>query len=102
MLSGFNQPAVYLFDDAKNIDKGNLIVRHKLPYSDAKCLNEEEQQKRNREKGWALEFSHTLEDQIGGQIDAGFMIAGFYEDVAPGEILEPYMPSFIATRALKM
>ncbi len=27
------------------------------------------------------EFGHTLEDQIGGQLAAGFVITGFYEDV---------------------
>jgi hypothetical protein len=28
----------------------------------------------------AAQFSHSLEEQIGGQIAAGFVIAGFYED----------------------
>ena len=51
----------------------------------------------------ALEFSHSLNDQIGGQIDAGFVIAGFYEDGWTDEAsqLNPYMPIFIATLALK-
>ena len=51
----------------------------------------------------ALEFSHSLDDQIGGQIDAGFVIAGLYEDSWTDEVsrLNPYMPIFIATLALK-
>ena len=32
------------------------------------------------DKGQPLEFGHTLEDQIGGQLEAGFVITGFYED----------------------
>jgi hypothetical protein len=27
-----------------------------------------------------LEFSHSLDDQLGGQIEAEFLITGFYED----------------------
>ena len=99
MLSGFTNPIIYIFDD-EEYDKGNLVVRHKLPYSEEKNLTAEERQ-RNREKGYALEFSHTFNDQIGGQIKAGFKITGFYEDVAPGDILEEFMPSFFATRAVK-
>ena len=99
MLSGFTNPINYIFDD-EEYDKGNLVVRHKLPYSDHTSLSPEEK-KRHREKGYALEFSHTFNDQIGGQLAAGFVISGFYEDVAPGELLEEIMPSFFATRAVK-
>jgi hypothetical protein len=48
-----------------------------------------------------LEFSHTLDDQIGGQLEAGFLLAGFYEDTWEGLALAEYMPLFIATRAIK-
>ncbi|MDY6875701.1 MAG: methyltransferase domain-containing protein [Chloroflexota bacterium] len=102
LLSGFNNPAVYLFD-YELYDRGLLEVKHALPYSDAVSLSKEEKQ-RFLEKGVFLEFSHTLEDQIGGQIDAGFLIAGFYEDVCGAEtndLLSKYMPVFIATRAVK-
>ena len=48
-----------------------------------------------------LEWGHTLEDQIGGQLAAGFLLAGFYEDVDPGSPLADRIPSYIATRAIK-
>lgn len=32
------------------------------------------------ESGKPLEFGHTLEDQIGGHLAAGFMLTGFFED----------------------
>ena len=57
------------------------------------------------EDGSPLEFSHTLDDLIGGQLDAGFVITGFYEDRQNAEESEPlvaYMPTFIATRAVKL
>jgi hypothetical protein len=54
------------------------------------------------ERGEPLEFSHTLEDQIGGQIDTGFVISGFYEDWhGDDDPLAAYMPTLIATRATK-
>lgn len=50
----------------------------------------------------ALEFGHTPEDQIGGQISAGFAITGFFEDRYNGDdALSKYMAWFIATRAMK-
>jgi hypothetical protein len=40
---------------------------------------------------------------IGGQIDTGFVITGFYEDRYPPDKdpLAEYMSTFVATRALK-
>lgn len=99
LLSGFNNPAIYLFD-YKRYDQGFLDVKNSLPYSDLESLSEEEQQE-YMQKGYPFEFSHSLDDQIGGQIDVGFLIAGFYEDRAPGELMEKFMPSFMVTRALK-
>jgi hypothetical protein len=56
---------------------------------------------RKVERGDPLEFSHTLEDQIGGQIYAGFVIAGFYEDRHRDDPIAAFMPTYIATRAIK-
>jgi hypothetical protein len=46
-----------------------------------------------------------LEEQIGGQTEAGFLVAGFYEDVNPpesNELVSIYMPVCFATRAVKL
>ena len=53
------------------------------------------------ERGEPLEFGHTLEDQIGGQTDAGFLISGLYEDRHRDDPIAAYMPTFVATRAIK-
>ena len=100
LLAGFTNPAVYIFD-AQQLDEGVLQVRHKLPYSDLTSLRDEERQ-RYADDLQPLEWSHSLEDQIGGQIDAGLVIAGLYEDVWAGGALDQYMPTFLATRALKL
>lgn len=100
LLAGFCNPVIYLFDQ-ELADEGVLQVRHKLPYSDLTSLSEEERA-RYIEDQQPLEFGHTLEDQIGGQCEAGFAITGFYEDEWPGTKLNEYTPTFIATRAVKM
>ncbi len=99
LLSGFFNPAAFIFDPFA-LDAGQLIVRHKLPYSDVTSLTEAERQ-RYIEQDEPLVFSHTLDDLIGGQLDAGFVLAGFFEDDWPESVLSNYMPPFLATRAVK-
>jgi len=80
-----------------------LQVRYRIPYSDI-CDLPEEEKKHRLEQGEPMEFSHTLDDQIGGQLAAGFIITGFYEDRTPPSETEPltmYMANCMATRALK-
>ncbi|MEW6750116.1 MAG: class I SAM-dependent methyltransferase [Candidatus Latescibacterota bacterium] len=102
LLAGFDSPVLHLFDDAE-YDRGVLVVRHVLPRADAAGLSAEEK-RRWLQQGKALEYGHTLDDQIGGQLDAGFLLTGFYEDRYPadqGDALSRYMATFMATRAVK-
>jgi len=103
LLAGFNNPVLYLFGDEVYGFPENLEVRFKIPYSDLESLNPE-QRKKGDEMGFPLEFGHTLDDQIGGQIKAGFAITGFFEDrIHPDECdISKHIPTFIATRAEKM
>ena len=49
-----------------------------------------------------VQFSHTLEEQIGGQLTAGFMLTDLYEDTnGEGRLHDMNIPSFIATRSVK-
>jgi len=100
MLAGFTNPIIYLFDTEKEEEQGVLEVRYSLPYSDLESLPRETLEKWMAEDA-PLEYSHTLEAQIGGQLEAGFLLAGFYEDRHPEGLLARYMPTFIATRAVK-
>jgi SAM-dependent methyltransferase len=100
LLAGFLNPAVYIFDLELVDSSGELRVRYTLPYADATSKSEEEVA-RQIERGEPLEFSHTLEEQIGGQIEAGFVIAGFYEDRHRDDPIAAHMPTYIATRAIK-
>jgi len=99
LLSGFINPVGYLFDE-KRSDKGIYQLKYKQPYSDLDSLTNEERIQIYG-KDAPIEFGHSLEDQIGGQLDAGFVITGFYEDYRKNEKISEYMPSFMATRAIK-
>jgi SAM-dependent methyltransferase len=103
LIAGFTNPLRYLFDWDQAEQTGVLEVKYALPYSDLTSLSEDELQ-RWIDANEPLEYSHTLEDQIGGQLAAGFALTGFYEDGDPPEEEDPisrYTPSFIATRAVK-
>jgi len=76
LLVGFTKPEVFIFDRKAEEEEGVLRVRHSLPYSDLDSIGEEERAE-IYESGRPLEFSHTLEEQIGGQIAQGFVITGF-------------------------
>ena len=106
LMSGFINPIEYIFD-RERMDNGEMVVKHALPYSDLECLSQEEL-RRWLDEGEAFEFGHTLTDQIGGQIAAGFVITGFYEDRRLSDdrddievLLSKYTPVYIATRSLK-
>jgi len=79
LLSGFMNPAVFMFNHDEAEQTGLLTVRYSLPYSDLKSL-EPAALERKLAAGEALEFSHSLDAQLGGQLAAGFVITGFYED----------------------
>lgn len=105
LLAGFNNPARYIFDYEAREQHQAMEVKYRLPYDDTLTHSAKEIQ-RMLNDGTPLEFSHMLDTLIGGQIVAGFVVAGFYEDVdrpGPGyDILGDYMPLYIATRALKL
>ncbi|MBA3425680.1 MAG: class I SAM-dependent methyltransferase [Rubrobacter sp.] len=100
LMSGFLNPAVYIFDLELMDSTGEIRAKYTLPYADATSMSEEAV-RRKIERGEPLEFSHTLEDQIGGQTEAGFVISGFYEDRHRDDPLAARMPTLIATRAIK-
>ena len=102
LLAGFCNPLRYLFPYDLERDSFLLSVAHPIPYSDLESLTEEEKAQ-YVEKGEPFEFGHTLSDQIAGQLRAGFVLTGFYEDACPPDEdpISKFIPSFIATRTRK-
>ena len=102
LLSGICNPVRFIFEDSRH-NNGVLNVEYTIPHSDIDHLHQSERQ-RLVDNMEVLEFGHTLEDQIGGQLSAGFHLTGFFEDRYNGSEDDPiseYMDTFIATRAIK-
>ena len=102
LLSGFMNPDFYLFDHDELEKGGPLQVAFPLPFADTEQLSTVQQLERQK-RGEALEFSHSLQTQIGGQLEARLFIAGFYEDRWDTQTtpLNDYMPTSMATLAVK-
>jgi SAM-dependent methyltransferase len=98
LLAGFMNPAMFLFDYLE-AEQGNFTARYPLPF-DATQIPEDDR-KRMFGDDSPLEFSHSLSDQIGGQLQAGFVLVDLYEDVQNSAIGR-WMPAYLATRTLKL
>lgn len=100
LIAGCSNPIEYIFD-LKAWNAGQLVVRHKIPYSDVVDLSDEERYELITAKDEPLCVGHSLHDLIQGQIDAGLSIVGFYEDKNGGP-LDEYIDSSFVTRAIKL
>ena len=97
LMTGLINPVIYQLEQ----DKEPFELIYKQPYSDVNSLpkNKLNELIKNQE---TLEFGHSLTEQIGGQLSAGFLMTDFYEDNWNGEkVIDTYLPSFFATRAIK-
>ena len=75
-----------------------FVVRHRIPFSTADLPEDE----RRRTYGdGPIEYSHTLTEQIGGQLAAGFTLTHLVEAPHHADATARYMPGYIATRAIK-
>lgn len=93
LLAGFDNSFNYIFDDEEK-----MIVR-KLPFNP---LKDKELYEESIKNDWGIQFSHTIEEQIGGQLQAGFILTDIYEDTnGEGRLHEFNVPTFYATRAVK-
>jgi SAM-dependent methyltransferase len=94
LLAGMDNGINYLFDDIAK----SLEIVNKLPFNPLKNKEQFEQSEKNNE---GMQFSHTIEEQIGGQLKAGFILKDLYEDHDSIGLLKDYIPTFIATMAVK-
>ena len=99
MISGFINPVQALFDP--DLEKqGTFQLKFSSPHSDLNISETDRKRWFGAES--PLEFAHSLSDQLGGQLEAGFLISGFYEDDwGGGEPIDAYMKTFVAVRSAK-
>jgi SAM-dependent methyltransferase len=110
LLSGFTNPMVYMFEERDEA----LVITHRIPFDPLSDCDDDELLALATTDG--VQFSHTLEEQLGGQLQAGFSIVDIYEDRHPssaaetcyspriGQVamrLSEYTPVYVATRAAK-
>ena len=92
-LGGYDTGINYAFDDDEE------RITYSLPLNPLKDAALYEASLRN---DWGIQFSHTLEEQLGGQLQAGFRLTDLYEDTnGQGNLHRHNIPSFIATRCAK-
>jgi SAM-dependent methyltransferase len=100
LLVGFVNPDVYIFDYVALESRGEFVVRHSLPYSDIADMSAAE-----RESAFgvnaAVEYSHSMAEQIGGQLAAGFVLTDFRQAPHQSSATARYLPGYFATRAVK-
>ncbi|WED43283.1 class I SAM-dependent methyltransferase [Legionella cardiaca] len=104
LLASFYNPVLFVFDKDKQLEEQGLLKpRYPLPYADIKDLSPNILNGKIENKE-AFVFGHSLSSQINGQLEAGFLLAGFYEDEHPSPrfLIEKYLPALIATRAIKL
>lgn len=103
LLSGFFNPLFFMFDQEEAEQTGVLQVKHALPYSDLTSLPQEQRDKLTQE-GLAFVFGHTLQQQMGGQLAAGFILTDLYEDDWDNKTtpLNQYTAVHLATLARKI
>ncbi|MBE6611638.1 MAG: class I SAM-dependent methyltransferase [Ruminococcaceae bacterium] len=98
LLAGFDNGLNFLFDEDGTLP---LIAKNKLPYDPIAMSDEEFASQRDNLN--AIQFSHSLEEQLGGQLRAGFILRDLYEDrdrEGCGHLRE-YAPQYMATLAIK-
>jgi SAM-dependent methyltransferase len=93
LLSGLDNGMNFLFGE----DETRVV--NSLPFDP---IANPEQRRQLEADDCGMQFSHTLEEQLGGQLRAGFTLTDLYEDTnGEGFLHEMNIPCFIATRAVK-
>lgn len=96
LLAGFSNGIDFLFED-----NSPLTVVNKLPFNPLKMPKERYDGMVKNYEG--IMFSHSLEEQLGGQLEAGFILRDLYEDRdrEGGAAIREYAPQYMATKAVK-
>lgn len=95
-MVGYMNPWIYIFDGDDVWDRPDktLIPKYSLPFN-ARQLEEAGQITIDPE------FSQTLEEQIAGQLRAGFAMIDFYESKDSRNRLTQYASDYLANLSIK-
>jgi SAM-dependent methyltransferase len=97
LLAGMDNGFNFMVDD---FTVRPLVISNKLPFNPLKMDTERRQQMIDNFEG--LQFSHSFDEQIGGQLKAGFVITSAYEDFNNDpDAVSDGIAAYWATRAVK-
>ena len=93
LLSGLDNGVNYLVNDDET------MIVNTMPFDP---LQNESQRKQLEESDCGMQFSHTVEEQIGGQLEAGLVLTHIYGDTnGEGRLHEMNIECYFATRSRK-
>ena len=93
LLAGFDYAINYVFDDEEK------EIINTLPFDP---LENPLHMKQLSDSDCGVQFSHSLDEELGGQLEAGFRLVGLYEDIGNyGNLAEHNIPTFMATKSVK-
>lgn len=93
LVTGVDNGLNFAFDDEET------VLTNRLPFNP---LKDEKLYKQSVENDWGIQFSHTIEEELGGQLKAGLTLTDIYSDVNDeGRLHDFNVPSFYATRTIK-
>ncbi len=94
LMAGLDNGFNYLFDEENERE-----IKYKLPFNP---LRDPELMQALAQSDSGVQFSHTLEEQIRGQLKVGFRLLDLYEDTNGTGLLHDHgVPTFWATLAIK-
>lgn len=95
LLAGMDNGLSYLVDETETEP---LVLSNKLPFHP---LKNPVHMEKTMADGGSVQFSHSMEEQIGGQLQAGLLLTNLLEDRDCGGLLAQYAPQYLLTRAIK-
>jgi SAM-dependent methyltransferase len=98
LLTGFMNPDVFIFDMAVLDEREEFVVRHRIPFS---TLDLSAAERSHAYGDGPIEYSHTLTEQIGDQLAAGFVLTHLVEAPHHADATARYLPGYIATRGVR-
>ena len=101
LLAGVVNPVLFALDAAR-VEKGELVLRHRIPYSDLTSISEEERARLVAARESRSSSATPSRTSSAGQLDAGLVLTGLFEDGWGGaEPIDRILPGFLATRSVK-
>lgn len=82
------------------VDEDEKTIVNEMPFNP---LINEKHRRQLKEQDCGMQFSHTMEEQLGGQLEAGLVLTHLYGDTnGYGYLQELNVETYLATRAVKI